>query len=244
MPGLECFLSTEGLPQSKEEIQAVLRSPQISQIKCFALGPCGTNIEQASRKWLKETGIDSKSTVELGETPEQCVEMARLVKDEGEISIFWTCAVYYNLFKLFFENPDTLPFFITFEMLLDEMQLATRKELISQVVDARIPEGWKIASHPSPAPLVRYVNGRSLLQTTSNAQAALLCATGQVEACVTTQKAKEIHGLETIHIFGSPPMVFFGGITNWGAKLIKQVYLRPIKDAEYESSQEAELWQG
>ncbi len=221
--GLNSFPSSEGLPSTGPEIISVLQSPAISKIRCFVLGPKGTNISQACQRWVQNDGVDDKAIIEFGETPEKCLEMARGVQSPDEVAFFWTCAVYYNLFKLFFENPDTLPFFIIYVMPLDEMQLATRPASVSQVQDDKIPKGWTIASHPSPAPLVRNL-GCHVELVTSNAAAAKSCAAGATDACVTTEAARKIHNLTRLSSFGSPPMVFFGGITAHGAEVIRKVY--------------------
>lgn len=221
--GLNSFPSSEGLPSHRAELISVFQSSAIRRIRCFALGPRGTNIEQACQRWVKITSIDDKTTIELGETPEKCLEMARQVQSPDEVAIFWTCAVYFNLFKLFFENPDTLPFFISYVMRLDEMQLATRQDLVGRVQNGQLPKEWKITSHPSPAPLVRN-SGCEIVLVTSNAEAAKRCASGIEDACITTEMARGIYGLAKLHSFGSPPMVFFGGITAHGAEVIRKVY--------------------
>lgn len=225
--GLKNFPVAEGLPCTTGEIQKVLQAPQIRRVICYALGPEGTNISQACRKWVAETGIVSKTTIELGKTPEKCLEMAQLITGKDEIALFWTCAVFYALKDLFFENPDVSPFFVSYAMLLDEMQLATRKDLQQEVIEGQIPEGWKIASHPSPAPLVGYLadnRGCVVVKANSNAEAASMCVSGEVEACITTEKSRQIYGVETLHVFGSPVMIFFGGITGQGAEVIRKVY--------------------
>lgn len=221
--GLSNFPSSKKLPSDREAIISVLQSPVINKIRCFALGPKGTNIGQACQKWVQNTGIDDKTIIEFGETPEKCLEMARQVQSLDEVAFFWTCAVYYNLFKLFFENPDTLPFFVSYVMLLDEMQLATRQDLVGRVQNGQLPKEWKIASHPSPAPLVRNL-GCQVVLVNSNAAAAKSCSAGEIEACITTEAARKIHNLTQLHSFGSPPMVFFGGITAHGAEVIRKVY--------------------
>src|SRR3989338_6561741 len=83
--------------------------------------------------------------------------------------------------------------------------------------------GWRIASHPSPSPLVDGLG--PVVKTTSNAQAALMCARGEVEACITTAQAAKIHGLTMVHEFGSPIMVFFAGTTEHGMKIFCFHYL-------------------
>jgi hypothetical protein len=187
------------------------------------LGPVGTNISQASERWAKRMGVQDKVKIKLCSTPEDALEMARLVFSPGELGLFWTCAVYFRLNELFFRNPDTLPFFVQEIMALDGMQLATHKDLLYET-KLGIPQLWKIASHPSPAPLVSDL-GCQIVLVNSNAAAAGLCATGDVQACITTESAKVLHNLATIHEFGCPDMVFFGGITSSGIRLIREVFL-------------------
>lgn len=215
----EQFPSVEGLPKTDEEIKTSLQSSMVRKIHCFALGPEGTNISQACEQWIDRMAIRPKTKVELCPTPEASLERAREINTDGEIGIFWTCAVYYNLHKLFFGNPDTLPFFITEMMALDEMQLATRKEMAKSLGE-ELPFSWRIASHPSPAPLATKIT----IKANSNAEAAMMCANKEVEACITTESARRIHRLVNLHSFGSPLMVFFGGITTEGAKVIKKAY--------------------
>lgn len=234
--GLKQFPSIEGLPQTSEEIKLALHSPLVRRIYCFALGPAGTNISQACEEWVESMALHRQTVIELCHTPEESLTRAReigkedvfleaektLVGKDEILGIFWTCAVYYNLNKLFFENPDTLPFFIQYTMRLDEMQLATREELIGQVAMAnKVPEKWLIASHPSPAPLLPC---QEVVLVNSNAVAAAKCREKEVELCITTESARRIHGLVKVHSFGSPPMVFFGGITQEGAQLIKRAF--------------------
>jgi hypothetical protein len=151
------------------------------------------------------------------------LERSRRVVEKGVVAIFWTCAVYYQLHQLFFVNPDVLPFFIQHPRLLDEMQLATRFELLGQITNDLVPQGWQIASHPSPAPLVRELPC-TVVKANSNSHAAKMCAEGITEACITTEKARKIYRLHKLHSFGSPPMVFFGGITVHSAQVIREVY--------------------
>ena len=194
---------------------------EIAEIVHFVLGPSGTNIDQASRKWAEETSLSEKSKYIYCETPEKEIEEAKKVKDEKVFPIFWTCAVYFNLYKVFFEHPDTVPFLIVYLMRLDKMQFCTRKEKLKEIIKDEIPSHWTIASHPSPAPLLNSLNCK-ILKTTSNSKAAEICKKGRVDACVTTEEARKKYGLVKIHEFGSPVMIFFGGTTKKGAKLLKK----------------------
>lgn len=193
------------------EAKDVLPYSGVVRVINFVLGPAGTNMEQSYKAWIQKNRIQDKSEIVLCPTPEDSLAQARTVTEIGTVPLFWTCAVYYKLNELFFNNPDTYPFVFHFYFTLDNMQLCVRTELAS----LEWGSGWRIASHPSPAPLVRGLESEVVL-TTSNAQAALMCASGQVEACITTQQAARIHGLATVHEFGSPTMVFFAGTTQHG----------------------------
>lgn len=218
--GLPRFIEIPEIDQ-KELIEA-LKKEEIKEIRHFVLGPPGTNIDQASHRWAKENKLLHKSKFIYCETPEKEIEEAKKITNDKVFPLFWTCAVYFNLYKVFFENPDTVPFLIVYSMKLDTMQLCTREEKIKEIKDGKIPSSLKIASHPSPAPLLNPLKCKVLL-TTSNAKAAELCAQGEVEACITTEKARKIHGLVRIHKFGSPWMVFFGGTTEHGVEVLKKL---------------------
>jgi prephenate dehydratase len=219
---LPSFPSASGLLEDPEGIARVLRSSAVKEVRCFALGPEGTNIAQACRLWLRRNGIEDKSTVILCPTPEDSVIAARreTAVDRGILGLFWTCAVFDREKEVFFENPDVYPFFVQETMLLDEMQLAAHPELIAESGGA-IPEHWRIASHPSPAPLLAELPN-PVVRVRSNADAAARCAAGEFEACITTESARQIHGLIRLHVFGCPPMVFFGGITAAASRLFRQ----------------------
>ena len=217
------FVSSRLLPTGNDQIRVTLQSPYISKIICFALGPKGNNIEQACEQWTDQTKIRYKTEVVLCDTPVICLKRAQEIKDDGALAIFWTCAVYYDLHNLFFTNPDVLPFFISHTMNLDEMQLATRLENLPDFSADPLFPYCRIATHPSPAPLIRNIDCERV-KADSNAHAAKLCASGDVDACITTETARKIYRLEKVHSFGSPPMVFFGGITAHGAKLVRLTY--------------------
>ena len=213
---MNSFLTVNGLPTG-DAIGQRLRSDSVKKVINFCLGPPGTNIGQAAQKWSEEIGITDKTKIVWCDTPEAALEAALKV-EHGTLGIFWTCAVYYRLHELFFNNPGTLPFFINYTMPLDAMQLATRLEKVTEVNDS-VPANWKIASHPSPAPLM---TGWEIQLVNSNTAASEACAKGRVDACITTEAGRVNSDLVKIHEFGSPPMVFFGGITSDGARLLSQ----------------------
>jgi len=193
-----------------------------TKVVCCALGPKGNNIEQAATLWLKNLGITEKSEVVLRDTPELCLELARSIVEDGVVAVFWTCAVYVRENLLFFGNPDVYPFFFQQTMPLDEMQLATKPANELQVrVNNGFPPSWRIASHPSPAPLVEGFG--EIVLCNSNAAAARTCASGGTELCITTESARQAYGLVKVHSFGSPDMVFFGGITQPGKDQLEKI---------------------
>ncbi|MDD5068010.1 MAG: hypothetical protein PHN89_00195 [Candidatus Pacebacteria bacterium] len=207
--------------------QALL-SPRIRAVVSYALGPAGTNMEQVARLWHAHMGIENKAVIELCDLPETAVKRAIAMQEDGVLAVFWTCAVFARLHKVFFGNPATLPLFFVQQMALDEMQLAVRNlKYLSLIVEQggtpNALSGIKIASHVSPAPLLDTLvaNRATLVDAKSNAQAAEMCAVGEVEACMTTESARKLHRLTMVHVFGSPPMLFFGGITASGFKLLK-----------------------
>lgn len=219
---LDFFLSLDGLPEGENRVLAVLQSPMISEVRSFALGPIGNNIQQASERWINRMGIRPKSKVILCDTPELCLQEARKVLDDNVVSVFWTCSVYYKLNIFFFTNPDILPFFFTEVMPLDEMQLALNPRLASEMPDFILSQ-LTIATHPSPAPLLKD-QYHKIIFAKSNAHAARLCKDGEVDACITTETARKIYNLVKVHSFGSPRMVFFGGITAHTAEILRTVY--------------------
>jgi hypothetical protein len=227
---LPAFLSASDLQADPEWVGQVLGSPAVREVRCFALGPEGTNIAQACVGFLRRLGIEHKSTLTLCATPEDSIAAARreTAPERGILGLFWTCAVFNRVKEVFFRNPDVLPFFIQETMLLDEMQLATRPELALEN-GRSIPAEWRIASHPSPIPLVEMLPC-PIVPALSNSDAAALCAAGESEACITTESAREIYGLVRLHRFGSPPMVFFGGITGGGASFFRQTQPAELRE--------------
>jgi len=202
----------------REYAERALQSSHIKKVVCCALGPSGTNIEQAAKKWLARVGVVDKSEVILGDTPEKCLQVARDITAEGVVAVFWTCAVYYNENLFFFGNPDVYPFFFQEDMLLDSMQLAARS-FFGGDLNPDVHPRLTVASHPSPAPLVAGFG--EVVLCNSNAAAAKMCAEGKTDLCITTESARKIHGLVELHSFGCPLMVFFGGVTQHGLKQIE-----------------------
>ncbi len=201
-----------------------LRSPVVKKVVSLALGPNGTNIAQAAGRWHEEMGISNKAEIRLCDLPETAVTQTLELHEQGILGVFWTCAVFKRLYQIFFEHPETFPFFFQYDMLLDDMQLAAVSRERSKLDS---PASMVIATHVSPAPLVAslVIAHARVVDASSNAEAARRCEAGEVTACITTETARLMQHLVTLHRFGSPLMVFFGGITEAGLQLLDQAYI-------------------
>jgi hypothetical protein len=222
------FRRIDGLPGSDEDLRKALGSDLIRKIRHFALGPEGTNILQACGRWTIRMQIEHKAHTILCDTPEHSIAAARQLTEPSTLGVFWTCAVYSREMEVFFRNADTLPFFTQETMALDKMQLATRPALAAELKGPYVPCAWRIAVHSSPAALLD-PHHRNVVLVNSNAVAAIDCAAGRVEACITTESARRRHGLTSLHCFGSPEMVFFGGVTHAGAELVRAAQVQSAR---------------
>lgn len=213
-----CYLSNQFINAQKSThfIEEFLLSLQVSKIIIFVLGPSGNNIEQAAKQWAKNLNLTEKSEFIYCNTPTEELERALQINDPETFPIFVLCAVYNKLNELYFTYEDCYFFMHHYYMPLDEMQLVARKAV------KEVPTEWTIASHPSPMPLLQSLKNK-IVEAYSNAHAAMLCAEGFVDACITTEKARKIYSLERIHSFGSPIMLFTFGTTRHGINLINQV---------------------
>jgi prephenate dehydratase len=154
------------------------------------LGPHGTNLEAAAHEWLHRRGIDGK--VELHSSLETALEA---VPADGKHALA-ACAVYPELHTLTFRNLHRLHMVDSFIMPTHNMVLASRGG----------DDPRTISTHPAPSGLVpEDAESRFVL---SNAQAAIDCAAGITEGCITTSVAAERHGLQVLRDFGPVPMVF------------------------------------
>lgn len=208
------FFTFSEIEYPRKNIEKFLVSKLIKEIHFFILGPEGTNTIQATKKWAKEKKINEKAKFTYCKTPEESIEKAKNIKNKAIFPIFTTCAVYYEMNKLFFSNPDCFVFMHHCYMKLDNMQLAS-KEHVKQ-----IPDSWLIASHPSPSFLVSKLKNKIKL-VDSNAEAAKKCSNGEVDACITTETSRKIYNLKTLHNFGCPTMLFCFGTTNHGIDILK-----------------------
>jgi prephenate dehydratase len=167
----------------------LLKRADITHI--HTLGPEGTNLEAAAQWWRQGRGYTSAEIV-LHETLERGVE--KLAKDGSAVLV--ACIVYPELHTLVFSNRERLEIVDCFVYPTHSMVLASRNGEMPSLV----------ASHPAPRKLVperaecRLVN--------SNAQAAIDCARGTVEGCITTITAARLHGLRVVRDFGPVPMGF------------------------------------
>lgn len=202
---------------NEKVLQRILNNNVVRKVKIYVLGPEGTNISQAAIKWAKLEKISQKTELIFCTTPEEEIEKAMMDTENGSIPIFALCAVYYNLNKLFFKYTDNYFFLSHYYMKLDSMQLASKKYVWNT-----LPKNASIASHLSPAPLIsdqEYV----IIPADSNAQAALKCYRDEVDACITTERARKIYGLQMLYLFGSPYMLFTFGTTSLGIKKMQKI---------------------
>lgn len=154
------------------------------------LGPADTNCEGAAHFWFDRH--HGRGDVKLYPTLETALEAMPQASGHALLA----CAVYPELHTLVFSNLHRLAMADTFVMPTFEMVLASR--------DGRAPS--VVATHPAPQSLVPAGMQRVLVN--SNAQAAIDCAEGHVDGCITTAKAAAARGLEIVTNHGAVPMVF------------------------------------
>ncbi|MFD9885672.1 bacilysin biosynthesis protein BacA [Streptomyces alboflavus] len=170
-------------------------SSAIDEIRYLhTLGPTGTNLETAAHLWLRRQGRVGDGQVVLHTSLEQAMES---VPRTGEHALL-ACAVYPELHTLVFGNLGTC-------RMVDCFLWPTHEMVLAAPPGARA-EPRTVATHPAPAGLVPDRGARRLV--TSNAQAAIDCAAGRADACVTTVVAARAHGLRVVRSFGEVPMVF------------------------------------
>ena len=158
----------------------------------YTLGPTGTNCERAAREWFAREGRRGERC--LHPTLETAVEMMQANPSAALLA----CVVYPDLHALVFSNLHRLELVDCFIMPTYNMVLAARPDV--EVIKS-------VATHPAPAGLVpdaipehRFVN--------SNTQAAIDCASGLTDACITTIVTVGRHGLRIVQDFGPVPMGF------------------------------------
>lgn len=201
----------------KDILARKLKRIDVKRVELFVLGPEGTNISQAAWQWAFHNDILDKTNFVYCGTPEEEIELAGQVKEDGIMPIFTLCAVYYNLHKLFFKYTDYYFFLSHYYMNLDNMQLAATVNSLT-----KLPEKASVASHYSPAILVEDW-GFKIEKANSNSHAAKMCRDGEVDACITTETAKNIYNLNKLHDFGSPKMLFTFGTTSSGFETLSKI---------------------
>lgn len=155
------------------------------------LGPDGTNCALAAGRWFEGQGRHGH--VILYRTLEDAAQGA-LATPGGALL---APAAYPELNTLIYSNVDHL-------FVADSIVTATHRMVL-----ARRPgtgEPVHVASHPAPVALVG--EGMVVRLVTSNAQAAIDCAAGLADACITTDAAMELYGLELVRDFGPVAMAF------------------------------------
>ncbi|MEQ8965569.1 MAG: hypothetical protein RID91_07080 [Azospirillaceae bacterium] len=155
------------------------------------LGPTGTNCEAAAHHWFALRGRPGR--IALHDTLERALEAMRGRSGAALLG----CAVYPELHTLVFSHLDRVALADSFLMPTFEMVLAARGP------DVR-PR--TVATHPAPQGLVPAGSAKTLVD--SNAAAAIACAEGRVDGCITTGKAAAAHGLTVLWSAGPVPMVF------------------------------------
>ncbi|MEK5318496.1 hypothetical protein NSS94_04305 [Paenibacillus sp. FSL L8-0644] len=194
-------------------LESYFQSEKINRIHIFALGPEGTNIYEAAKLWTEEKKISHKSEFILCETPKEAILKAKKIQEPNSFPVFVLCAVYNRLSELYFSNSDCYFFMDHLYMKLDEMQLAT-KELTQK-------ESYTVSSHASPSTLLNKVPNVTIVNSNSNAYAAISCRNQEVDLCITTEKARKANDLISVHKFGSPWMLFTFGTTSHGIDLLQ-----------------------
>lgn len=196
---------------SNDDFRGILQSPSVRKIVAHALGPAGTNISQAMRQYIESLGIEEKTDLWIhpaGIEPMAYAEEARQEVEEGVIPIHMECAVFYDMAKLFNRRRNEVVFADHHYMELDTMQLASIKD-VEELAASRVV---RIATHPSPRPLIKPWLGSHKaiwLKATSNATAAQMVVEGKADACITTAASLDEHQkLVSRHVFGSPIMFF------------------------------------
>lgn len=160
------------------------------------LGPTGTNCEIAARYWLSQRG-DSSSRVVLHDTLEHAVVG---VLEAPATSALLGCIVYPQLHEIVFQNLGTMSLRECFVYPTHPMVLARRSS--PEGLDARITT---VVSHAAPVNLLDGL-GVDIRLADSNSQAALRCADGETDACITTIVAAEACGLAVVKDFGPVAM--------------------------------------
>lgn len=174
--------------------QASPAPPRTRITALHTLGPTDTNSEHAARTWLRRHGVDDPDAVRLFATIEEGIEA---LPDDPGVGLL-ACIVYPQLHEVVFRNLHRLRIVDCFVVDTHDMVLA------APAGRAALPR--VVASHPAPVALLPA--GAEHVAATSNATAAIACARGEVDACITTAPAAAAQGLEVVRNFGPVPMGF------------------------------------
>jgi hypothetical protein len=159
------------------------------------LGPLGTNLAGAALIWLQRNAA-AVSDLDKNVILHSTVEDAVANMPENDKHGLMTCAVYPLLHDLVFKNIVKLQF-------IDSFIYPTFSMVLASVSGLR---PLKVATHPAPSSLVP--KNAETIFVNSNSQAALDCAAGLVDGCITTAAAATMHELKVVTDFGPVPMVF------------------------------------
>jgi hypothetical protein len=207
---MRAVLGDDVLPY--EDFRAILRSPAVRAVDFHALGPAGTNIARASSLYLEKHDLFLRSHHEIhsaGVEPPQYAEAAARSKRPGIVPLHMECAVYYGMQKLDADRPHETTFADHEYMPLIAMQLASPDPTLKELGRR---ESVRIASHPSPLPLIHSLLDDGLpvtyVKASSNSAAAQMVERGEADACITTETARQTSRLHLNRLFGSPAMIF------------------------------------
>ncbi len=184
---------SEFTPDLHDVAQAMAERHRLARQRVSAihtLGPQGTNLGAAARRWFDSQDKCGKVVLHAS------VEEAAFAVAAFSQTALLTCAVYPDLHQVVFGHLDDLEFIDSFIYPTFPMVLASR--------DGRSPQ--VVATHPAPQGLVPAHMKRVLVS--SNAQAALDCQAGLTDGCITTLAALRNTGLMVVQDFGPIPMVY------------------------------------
>ena len=154
------------------------------------LGPAGTNCEKAALKWVKRkcpnASLHLHSTMELAATKVANCRSSALL----------SVMAYPQLHAIIYEHITALQLIDVFIMNTDNMVLASASGMMPTTC----------ATHPAPEKLLPASVKRHYV--TSNVVAAVECANGKAEGCITTLGAAQKHSLKILQKFGPVPMGF------------------------------------
>jgi hypothetical protein len=206
------------------DVHQILHSEKVKKIVIHVLGPVGTNIDQAAHLYVERLGIGNKAeiiTYGSGVTP---MDYSKIASDQTRndllsgsspevLHLHVECAVYYNMGTLYRERVGESVFTDEQDMALDTMQLAAREDIkdLNEILQKN--GKIKLATHTSPQSLALpwiQTGQVEVIKASSNSAAALMVASGEADACITTASAVELSNgaVKTLHEFGSPNMIF------------------------------------